>query len=122
MHMLSMENDKRIEKSIGPLVLILQWNFVFCSLQICNICHEPFEQYWDEELEEWHLRDAIKVNNKTYHPICYEDYTEVCSHLLSFVKIAKSQLYYLPSDIASVAVLFCNCCLYFNYGHTIRLL
>jgi hypothetical protein len=45
--------------------------------QMCNICMEVFEQYWNEELEEWHLRDAIKVNNKTYHPICYEDHTDV---------------------------------------------
>ncbi|KAL4230869.1 hypothetical protein ACF0H5_011243 [Mactra antiquata] len=44
---------------------------------LCNICREQFELYWDEELEEWHLRDAIKVNNKTYHPICYEDHTDV---------------------------------------------
>ncbi|XP_053398989.1 uncharacterized protein LOC123558235 [Mercenaria mercenaria] len=44
---------------------------------MCNICSEVFEQYWDEDLEEWHLRDAIKVNNKTYHPICYEDHTDV---------------------------------------------
>ncbi|XP_052224670.1 uncharacterized protein LOC127840322 isoform X3 [Dreissena polymorpha] len=43
---------------------------------MCNICHEPFEQFWDEEVEEWRLRDAIKVNNKTYHPICFEDHTD----------------------------------------------
>lgn len=51
--------------------------------QLCDICHEPFEQYWDEDLEEWHLRDAIRVNNKTYHPICYEDYTDVSLRLLN---------------------------------------
>ena len=49
-------------------------NFIF---QLCAICHEPFEQFWDEELEEWHLRDAIRVNDQTYHPICYEDHTDV---------------------------------------------
>ncbi|KAK3591756.1 hypothetical protein CHS0354_019528 [Potamilus streckersoni] len=44
---------------------------------LCEICHEPFEQYWDEDQEEWHLRDAIRVNEKTFHPICYEDYSEL---------------------------------------------
>ncbi|KAL3880688.1 hypothetical protein ACJMK2_032908 [Sinanodonta woodiana] len=40
---------------------------------LCDTCHEPFEQYWDEDQEEWHLRDALRINEKTYHPICYED-------------------------------------------------
>ncbi|KAL3871728.1 hypothetical protein ACJMK2_039711 [Sinanodonta woodiana] len=40
---------------------------------LCDTCHEPFEQYWDDDQEEWHLRDALRINEKTYHPICYED-------------------------------------------------
>ncbi|KAL3864346.1 hypothetical protein ACJMK2_006037 [Sinanodonta woodiana] len=40
---------------------------------LCNTCHEPFEQYWDDDQEEWLLRDALRINKKTYHPICYED-------------------------------------------------
>ncbi|XP_074650128.1 uncharacterized protein LOC141905215 isoform X2 [Tubulanus polymorphus] len=40
---------------------------------VCEICRDPFEQFWDEEAEEWHLKDAIRVDNKTYHPVCYED-------------------------------------------------
>ncbi|XP_060064813.1 pre-mRNA cleavage complex 2 protein Pcf11-like isoform X2 [Ylistrum balloti] len=43
---------------------------------MCEICRDPFEQFWDEDQEEWHLRDAIRVENKTYHPICYEDEKE----------------------------------------------
>ena len=35
--------------------------FVF---QLCAICGDPFEQYWDEEAEEWHLRNAISVAGK----------------------------------------------------------
>jgi hypothetical protein len=41
--------------------------------QVCEICADPFEQFWDEESEEWHLKDAIRVEGKTYHPVCYED-------------------------------------------------
>ncbi|KAG2457051.1 pre-mRNA cleavage complex 2 protein Pcf11 [Polypterus senegalus] len=42
--------------------------------EICEICQEKFEMYWEEEEEEWHLKNAIRVEEKTYHPSCYEDY------------------------------------------------
>lgn len=34
------------------------------TLQSCEICQEQFEQYWDEEEEEWHLKNAIRVDEK----------------------------------------------------------
>ncbi|KAM6986999.1 pre-mRNA cleavage complex 2 protein Pcf11 [Aplochiton taeniatus] len=40
----------------------------------CEICQEPFENYWEEEEEEWHLKNAIRVDGATYHPSCFEDY------------------------------------------------
>ena len=40
----------------------------------CAMCHEVFEQFYNEDKEEWHLKDAIRVDEKTYHPICYEDF------------------------------------------------
>ncbi|KAJ9595834.1 hypothetical protein L9F63_012989, partial [Diploptera punctata] len=30
--------------------------------------------FYNEEREEWHLRCAIRVDGKTYHPLCYGDY------------------------------------------------
>ncbi|XP_074839592.1 pre-mRNA cleavage complex 2 protein Pcf11 [Carettochelys insculpta] len=45
----------------------------------CEICQEQFEQYWDEEEEEWHLKNAIRVEEKIYHPSCYEDYQKASS-------------------------------------------
>ncbi|XP_062830588.1 pre-mRNA cleavage complex 2 protein Pcf11 [Anolis carolinensis] len=45
----------------------------------CEICQEQFEQYWDEEEEEWHLKNAIRVDEKIYHPSCYEDYQKTSS-------------------------------------------
>lgn len=40
----------------------------------CDMCHDQFEQFFNEETEEWNLRSAIKVEDRFYHPICYEDY------------------------------------------------
>ncbi|XP_018319947.1 uncharacterized protein LOC108733341 [Agrilus planipennis] len=40
----------------------------------CEVCKERFEQFYNEEKEEWHLRMAIRVDGKTYHPLCHEDY------------------------------------------------
>lgn len=41
---------------------------------ICEVCHDEFEQFFDEETEEWHLRSALKIEDKFFHPICYEDF------------------------------------------------
>ncbi|CAE1234846.1 PCF11 [Acanthosepion pharaonis] len=43
---------------------------------VCEICGDPFEQFWEEEEEEWHLKNAVRVEGKTYHPVCYEDVKE----------------------------------------------
>ncbi|XP_066141095.1 polyadenylation and cleavage factor homolog 11-like isoform X2 [Euwallacea fornicatus] len=40
----------------------------------CYMCRDTFEQFFNEEKEEWHLRNAIRMEDKTYHPACYEDY------------------------------------------------
>lgn len=41
--------------------------------QRCFVCHDPFETYFDDNRDEWRLKDAIRINGKTYHPICYQD-------------------------------------------------
>uniref|UniRef100_A0A182NQP0 CID domain-containing protein n=1 Tax=Anopheles dirus TaxID=7168 RepID=A0A182NQP0_9DIPT len=40
----------------------------------CHMCHDVFEHFYSEETEEWHLKNAIRVDGSTYHPLCYEDY------------------------------------------------
>uniref|UniRef100_A0A1B6C345 CID domain-containing protein n=3 Tax=Clastoptera arizonana TaxID=38151 RepID=A0A1B6C345_9HEMI len=40
----------------------------------CEICRDKFEQFYNEEREEWHLRQAIRIEEKLYHPICYQDF------------------------------------------------
>jgi len=47
----------------------------------CQVCHDAFEQFYNEEKEEWHLRPAVNYEDKNYHPLCLEDY-KVCVSIL----------------------------------------
>lgn len=47
----------------------------------CEICQEPFETYWVEEEEDWFLKNAIKVDDKNFHPSCFEDYKNTSSYV-----------------------------------------
>ncbi|XP_061596385.1 pre-mRNA cleavage complex 2 protein Pcf11 [Cololabis saira] len=49
--------------------------------ELCEICQEPFETYWVEEEEDWFLKHAIKVDDKNFHPACFEDYKNTSSYL-----------------------------------------
>ncbi|CAL8098348.1 unnamed protein product [Calicophoron daubneyi] len=40
---------------------------------VCAVCYEKFDVFWDHDEEEWMLRDAVLVGDKAYHPICQED-------------------------------------------------
>lgn len=40
----------------------------------CQVCHDAFEQFYNEEKEEWHLRPAVNYEEKNYHPLCLEDF------------------------------------------------
>jgi hypothetical protein len=40
----------------------------------CCVCGDKFEEFFNDDLEEWQLRGAIRVDGKTFHPLCYEDY------------------------------------------------
>lgn len=50
----------------------------------CDMCHDPFETFYNEETEEWHLRNAIRIEDNIYHPICYEDYKVIAACHCSF--------------------------------------
>lgn len=41
---------------------------------VCNVCMDPLDQYWDEEREEWRYRKSVRENYKTYHYHCFVDY------------------------------------------------
>ncbi|KAG9348415.1 hypothetical protein JZ751_002150 [Albula glossodonta] len=72
--------------SPNPQFLIAKHNLSFhqptilCPLtsQSCEVCGEQFDMAWDDEREQWSLKNAIRFDIKTYHPSCYEDFTKVC--------------------------------------------
>ncbi|GBP76226.1 Pre-mRNA cleavage complex 2 protein Pcf11 [Eumeta japonica] len=42
--------------------------------QHCALCGDKFDQFYNEDKEEWHLRKAVRHEDKNYHPLCFEDY------------------------------------------------
>lgn len=40
----------------------------------CALCGDKFNQFYNEDKEEWHLRKAVRHEDKNYHPLCFEDY------------------------------------------------
>jgi pre-mRNA cleavage complex 2 protein Pcf11 len=56
----------------------------------CAVCHDKFEQFYNEEREEWHLRAAVRVDGKTYHPLCYDDYKVSISIIMLTNSVAFS--------------------------------
>jgi hypothetical protein len=40
----------------------------------CAMCSDKFEQFFNDEMQEWHLHGAVRVEGKTFHPLCCEDY------------------------------------------------
>ncbi|CAF4663298.1 unnamed protein product [Rotaria sp. Silwood1] len=51
----------------------------------CHVCHDPFENFFDDNREEWRLKDAMRVDGKTYHPMCYQDVQHHETHEKSLV-------------------------------------
>lgn len=45
--------------------------------ETCEVCHDKFEYFFNEENEDWHLKNAIRVDEKCYHPMCYDDHKAV---------------------------------------------
>ncbi|XP_041969984.1 pre-mRNA cleavage complex 2 protein Pcf11 isoform X2 [Aricia agestis] len=40
----------------------------------CALCGDRFQQFYNEDHDEWHLRNSVRHNDKYYHPLCLEDY------------------------------------------------
>ncbi|KAJ8720492.1 hypothetical protein PYW08_005957 [Mythimna loreyi] len=40
----------------------------------CALCGDAFQQFYNEDKEEWHLRNSVKHNDDYYHPACFDDY------------------------------------------------
>lgn len=37
---------------------------LFYHFQVCGVCMDTLEEYWDEELEEWRYKNAIRKESK----------------------------------------------------------
>ncbi|CAH0397606.1 unnamed protein product [Chilo suppressalis] len=40
----------------------------------CTLCGDAFQQFYNEDKEEWHLRNSVRHEDKNYHPLCFDDY------------------------------------------------
>ncbi|KAJ8729074.1 hypothetical protein PYW07_006770 [Mythimna separata] len=40
----------------------------------CALCGDAFQQFYNEDKEEWHLRNSVRHHDDYYHPACFEDY------------------------------------------------
>lgn len=46
------------------------------NANICSICDDTFDMFFDEDTEEWQLRNAVRINDKLYHPVCHQDHSK----------------------------------------------
>lgn len=40
----------------------------------CDVCNDAFDIFFEDNSEDWHLRNAIRVDGAVFHPDCYDDY------------------------------------------------
>ena len=52
---------------------------------ICPACHDSFTQFFHQDKEEWHFRNAIQVDGMNYHPSCYQDKLKVSVNILIII-------------------------------------
>ncbi len=73
---------ERILRSIVTVWLLPASIIIAFTTKVCAVCHEPLEQFWEEEEEEWHFKGSVRAPESfmLFHSNCYIDYTEVCIH------------------------------------------
>ncbi|XP_046665109.1 uncharacterized protein LOC124357394 isoform X3 [Homalodisca vitripennis] len=62
-----------VEEEDVPRVLVSVRAADYPEDAVCHICHDKFESFYNEEKEEWHLRNAEDNNGQLVHPVCLED-------------------------------------------------
>jgi hypothetical protein len=44
----------------------------------CFLCHDLFDQFYNDDIDEWHLRNAVEHEGNNYHPVCLDDHKVIC--------------------------------------------
>lgn len=61
----------------------------------CHVCHDEFKQFYNEEMEEWHIKPAVVFEGNNFHPFCLEDHK--VSYSLKIYYLAY--IYYLRLNL-----------------------
>lgn len=61
--------DEKVEEENVPCITAGENS----ELAACYLCHDQFEQFYNEKDEEWQLRNCIEKDKRLYHPMCYDD-------------------------------------------------
>lgn len=73
------EKGKEIEVDADVAVGSPQTPLAICPAgpkgveETCAVCQDRFECFFNEDVEEWHLKNAVRIEEVAYHPTCYED-------------------------------------------------
>lgn len=60
------ENQKKIPCAVAE---------PFVAVTKCCVCTDTFECFFDDDEDEWLLRNAIRRENQVFHPLCYDEHT-----------------------------------------------
>lgn len=44
------------------------------AVECCIVCGDQFDFFYNDEEEMWQLKDAMRINDRVFHPVCFEDY------------------------------------------------
>lgn len=78
---------------------------------MCGVCMDRLEEYWDEDLEEWRYKDAIRIKNKVRPISLHSEFdqlwknhgeTDICVLLVD-----KGRFLLLDSNLGSNVIVFC---------------
>ncbi|XP_014218936.1 uncharacterized protein LOC106647177 isoform X2 [Copidosoma floridanum] len=62
----------------------------------CEVCQEIFEQFFNEDIEEWHIRPAVTYEGKNYHPLCLQDHKISLEKSTSVLEVTATEVEVAP--------------------------
>lgn len=78
----------------------------------CEVCHDSFETFFDDNKEDWYITPAVRFEEKNFHPLCLEDHKVSISYNMTFIMAVLGLLYVacfllLPSSLKEKCLLVC---------------